>query len=108
MLQNCELKILIGTDHAGFLRHKEFRKGNLNEPVAVSLPLVECLWVVVTLNSKQLKVSNSKKCNNFMLKYNSECFRYKLNIFGKLIPMEPKTQQNKTYCRHHKRRPYKS
>ena len=35
LLQDSKVTILTGTDHADVLPHKEFRKWNLNEPVAV-------------------------------------------------------------------------
>lgn len=39
-LQDSEVGIFTGTDNAGLLPHKEFRIGNLNEPVPVRSSLV--------------------------------------------------------------------
>ena len=85
---------MIGTDHADLLIHKEFRKGTLKELVAVRSSFG---WMIIgSCNAevqKQLQVSDSQNCSNLMLKL--LCYN-KLSGFGKLIPIELNTQQNKT------------
>ena len=57
--RDSEVGILIGTDHADLLIHKEFCKRNLNEPVAVRYSLG--LMLIGSCNAEILKGFRSKK-----------------------------------------------